>query len=291
MRLIACLFAAVFAANAALAQQTPKRPMTFADLMAMKRVSDPQISSSGRWVLFSVTDVSLEKNTKTNHLWAVPLDGSAKEKQVTSGSGESNGRFSPDGKWVMYSADDHGKGEIFIAPWDEAEGDVGAGHAVTSMETEADGAIWAPDSKHFVFVSEVYPECESHAPMGAQRNEEEAQCNAQKDAAAAKSPVKALVFTHLLYRHWDHYLGNKRSHIFYGDVDGSAPEDLTRSCCADLLSRRPAGLCDLAGWEGDCVCREQGEGAGGVDEQRYLYAGSGCRAGNGEEGVDGGGQR
>ena len=50
-----------------------KRPMTFADLMAMKRVSDPQISPSGKWVMFSVTDVSLEKNTKVNHLWVVPL--------------------------------------------------------------------------------------------------------------------------------------------------------------------------------------------------------------------------
>ena len=48
-----------------------KRPMTFADMMAMKRVSDPQISPSGKWVLFSVTDVSLEKNTKVNHLWVV----------------------------------------------------------------------------------------------------------------------------------------------------------------------------------------------------------------------------
>ncbi len=36
--------------------------------MAMKRVSDPQISPSGKWVMFSVTDVSLEKNTKVNHL-------------------------------------------------------------------------------------------------------------------------------------------------------------------------------------------------------------------------------
>ncbi|HEX4155957.1 MAG TPA: S9 family peptidase [Acidobacteriaceae bacterium] len=228
MRLIACVFAAAFAASPIFAQQQTKRPMTFADLMAMKRVSDPQISPSGKWVMFSVTDVSLEKNTKVNHLWVVPLDGSVKEKQVTTGSGETNGRFSPDGKWVMYSASaPDGRGQIFIAPWNETDGAVGAGHAVTSLATEADGAIWAPDSKHFLFVSDVYPECESHAPMGDQRNEEEAQCNAQKDAAAAKSPVKALVFTHLLYRHWTEYLGEKRSHIFYGDVDGSAPEDLT----------------------------------------------------------------
>ena len=47
--------------------------MTFADLMAMKRVSDPQISPSGKWVMFSVTDVDLAKNTKVNHLWVVPL--------------------------------------------------------------------------------------------------------------------------------------------------------------------------------------------------------------------------
>ena len=100
-----------------------KRAMTFADLMAMKRVSDPQISPSGKWVLFSVTDVSLEKNTKVNHLWVVALAGAGTvaptarpidkaiateadrkraaenpEKQVTFGDGESFGRFSPDGK-------------------------------------------------------------------------------------------------------------------------------------------------------------------------------------------------
>ena len=88
---------------------------------------------------------------------------------------------------------------------------MGAGRAVTSLETGADGGVWAPDSKHFLFVSEVYPGCEA---AGAGRAEAEAKCNAEKDAAAAKSPVKAMIFTDLLYRHWDHYLGEKRSHIF-----------------------------------------------------------------------------
>ena len=75
MRLATSLLTAALAITSLSAQQPQKRPITFADLMAMKRVSDPQISPSGKWVLFSVTDVSLEKNTKTNHLWAVPLDG------------------------------------------------------------------------------------------------------------------------------------------------------------------------------------------------------------------------
>src|ERR1017187_6757975 len=105
--------------SAALRNDNQKRPMTFADMMAMKRGSDPQISPSGKWVLFSVTDVSLEKNTKVNHLWVVGLNATAgsstaagagapvsaqddkqKERQVTFGDGESFGRFSPDGRWV-----------------------------------------------------------------------------------------------------------------------------------------------------------------------------------------------
>src|ERR1700730_7233515 len=52
-----------------------KRPMTFADLERMKRVSDPQISPSGKWVMFSVTEVDLQKNSKVNHLWVTPLGG------------------------------------------------------------------------------------------------------------------------------------------------------------------------------------------------------------------------
>jgi dipeptidyl aminopeptidase/acylaminoacyl peptidase len=204
------------------AQSAAKRPMTFADLQAMKRVSDPQISPSGKWVLFSVTDVSLEKNTKVNHLWVVPLAGGS-ERQVSMGDGESNGRFSPDGKWVMYSVGD----QIAIAGWDDASGKIGAGHNVTSLETGADGGVWAPDSKHFLFVSNVYPECESKAAMGPSRNGEEAACNAAKDAAAEKNPVKALVFDSLLYRHWTAYQGAKHSHVFYGSVDKGAPTDLT----------------------------------------------------------------
>ena len=101
-------------------QTSAKRPMTFADLMAMKRVSDPQISPSGKWVMFSVTDVSLEKNTKVNHLWVVGLDGgdaiprsslrsgtgSRRRRQVTFADGETFGRFSPDGKSVSLTLKD-----------------------------------------------------------------------------------------------------------------------------------------------------------------------------------------
>src|SRR5579871_4766710 len=158
---VACGLACAGMALGQGAANQPKRPMTFADLMAMKRVSDPQISPSGKWVMFSVTDVSLEKNTKVNHLWVVPLNPSEQnsagavsaggaERQITTGDGESNGRFSPDGKWVSLSMKD----QVYLAPWDEAAGTVGEAKPLTMVSGGADGAIWSPDSKRLMFTAQ-----------------------------------------------------------------------------------------------------------------------------------------
>ena len=136
------------------------RPMTFADLQRMKRLSDPQISMSSTWVMFSSMDVELAANTKTSHLWVVPLAG-GRERQLTFWKeGEMNGRFSPDGKHVLFvSADGGTSTQIYLADWNEAEGKMGTPRQLTHVSTEADGAEWSPDSKRIMFVSRVYPEC------------------------------------------------------------------------------------------------------------------------------------
>ena len=51
-----------------------KRPFTFDDMMALKRVAEPVPSPDGKWVLFSATDVDLAANKKTPHIWIVPLN-------------------------------------------------------------------------------------------------------------------------------------------------------------------------------------------------------------------------
>ena len=210
-------------------QQGAKRPMTFADLMAMKRVSDPQISVSGKWVMFSVTDVSLAANTKTNHLWTVPIGGSTAatpEKQVTFGDGEENGRFSPDAKYVSYEM----KGQVYLAGWDDALGKPGPARQLTDVSTGAGGAVWSPDAGRLLFVSQVYPECSAGGPKNVAGGwaEEEA-CDKAQDAEAAGSKVKAMLFTSLLYRHWNAFTGEKRSHVLavsVGNGRGSGGTDV-----------------------------------------------------------------
>ena len=179
-----------------------KRPMTFEDLQAMKRVSDPQISPSGKWVMFSVMDVDLARNSKTNHLWIVPADGSSKEVQLTHGSGESNGRFSPDGSRFVFISG----GQIYIAAWSDTAGKMAPAVQLTRIVTEADAPIWSPDGQSLAFVSELYPKC-STGPLFDEA------CNQKATEDAAKAPTKALIFDSLLYRHWNLYQGAKRSHI------------------------------------------------------------------------------
>src|SRR5690349_21857588 len=81
-----------------------KHPFTFADMMALKRIGDPQVSPDGRWVMFSAVDVNLAENTRKPHLWLAPAAG-GDAKQITSGeAGENGGRFSPDGKAFSYTS-------------------------------------------------------------------------------------------------------------------------------------------------------------------------------------------
>ena len=239
------------------AQNPAKRPMTFADLQAMKRISDPQVSPGGKWVLFSVTDVSIEKNSKTNHLWIVPITGSTPaipERQLTAGSGESNGRFSPDGKLVSYTAEAVSTGspstsQIYVASFNEATGTLGTARTVTALATEADGAIWAPDSRHLLFTSAVYPACQSFAAAGPERDNAEALCNSAKLAAEDGSKVKAELFTSLLYRHWNAYTGERRSHIFYAALPsaGAQPEAPTDLTPASVIGDAQAPTFSLGG--------------------------------------------
>jgi dipeptidyl aminopeptidase/acylaminoacyl peptidase len=204
-----------------------KHPFTFEDMMKLKRVGEPVISPDGKWVIFSVVDVSLEANTKTPHIWIVPTDG-GQVREIIADQDADRPRWAPDGKRFAFLSTKNDGSQIWVAGFDESSGTVTGVWQVTALPTEADGELWSPDGNNIVFTSSVYPECDGPA-------KEEAACNEKMLLEARDSKVKAQIFTHLLYRHWNAYKEGRRSHIFV--VPSPAPTKavpITQTIARDL---------------------------------------------------------
>jgi dipeptidyl aminopeptidase/acylaminoacyl peptidase len=198
-----------------------KRPFTFEDMMALKRVSEPVPSPDGKWVVFAAVDVDLGANTKISHLWIVPGGGGEARRLNQTPNHEERPRFSPDGKRLIWTSKATDPTQIWMSNFTPESGGLdGTPHQMTNISTGADGAIWSPDGKNIVFLSSVYPDAKDDA------------ANKQRDEELAKSKVKAKIFTKLLYRHWTAYTEFKRSHLFVvsAEADSSQPNavrDLT----------------------------------------------------------------
>ncbi|HEY9140687.1 MAG TPA: S9 family peptidase [Bryobacteraceae bacterium] len=188
-----------------------KRPFDANALMELKRISDPQISPDGKTVAFTVQSVDLAANRKPQQVWTVPLEGGAPQQITHNGDNNSRPRWSPDGKRIAYISDRGGSSQIWLM-----DADGGNAKQITSLATEADAEIFSPDGKYLVFVSTVYPEC------GA-----DDACNKKNLDADAANPVKARVYTELLYRHWAAWSSRRRSHLLMVPAGGGAIRDLT----------------------------------------------------------------
>src|SRR4051812_50199814 len=72
------------------------------DLALLRTPGTPTVSPDGRIAVVPVSRPDLDADEYRGQLWAVPTDGSAPARPLTSGGRDSAPAFSPDGRWLAY---------------------------------------------------------------------------------------------------------------------------------------------------------------------------------------------
>src|SRR5437899_4316328 len=141
----ACLLLLIAAPLAA-----QKRAITFEDYIALKAVSDPQLSPDGRWVAYTVSTPSLEDNRNVSRIWVVEV-ATGKSRQLTGGPGsDRQPRWSPDGKTLAFISTRDRGAQLWVLP-------IGGGGArkVSHLADGASAPLWLPDRSGLLVLSDT----------------------------------------------------------------------------------------------------------------------------------------
>lgn len=121
------------------------------DLALLRTPGVPAVSPDGRMAVVAVARPDLVADRYRSQLWAVPTDGSAPARPLTSGQLDSAPAFSPDGRWLAYlSAEQGGRPQIMLLP---TAG--GAPRRITGHHLGAGAPVWSPDSRRLAYVVRV----------------------------------------------------------------------------------------------------------------------------------------
>lgn len=203
------------------ATPSSRKPFDVTALWALKRIGTPTVAPDGSAACAAVTSWDVARDEESTALWLFPtgeaVDSRGKApraRPLTSGDKDTDPAWSPDGRWIAFTAkrkDDQDAQLYVISPaGGEAQRVGSAAGGVTAIK-------WFADGRRIAFVAWVWPDLRGDA--------------AQKKRLAERkaSKVKASVTERGEYRYWDHWLADGREpHVFACDVASGR--------CTDLLA-------------------------------------------------------
>jgi dipeptidyl aminopeptidase/acylaminoacyl peptidase len=222
-----CLFATLFllAAGAAVAEDAV--PFSVDDLVRLERVSDPQVSPDGRYVVFTVRETDFDANKGRTDLWLLDLDSEKPEpRRLTQHeANDSNGRWSPDGTSIYFLSTRSGSSQVWRLT-------LAGGEAmqVTRYPVDVNALKVSPNGARLLVSLEVFPDCA------------DLECTSKRLAENEKALAKGRTYDRLFVRHWDTWKDGRNAQLFSvgldsgGNVQG-APVSLTARLDADVPSK------------------------------------------------------
>jgi dipeptidyl aminopeptidase/acylaminoacyl peptidase len=249
----AALAVGLAAADAALAEP---RPFNAHDLVTMARLSSPQVSPDGEWVVFVLRGTDLEADRGRTDLWRVRLDGTGLERLTTDEAADGSPRWAPDGESLFFLSSRSGSSQVWRLP-------LGGGEAVraTNLPLDVGGFLLSPNGSKLAVALEVFPDCVT------------LQCTIDRLEAEEEAKASGRLHDRLFVRHWDAWKDGRRSHLFVLPADGSGEAvDVTRGLHADAPSKPFGGMEEIAftpDGEG-VVVTTKGRVVGSTEEIRFT---------------------
>ena len=194
--------------------------MTPEALLALGRLSDPQLSPDGEYILYGVSYTSIKDNRSCRNLFICRKDGSERQQITKSGKSISNARWINGGKGLAFIMG----GQIWTANIRTGK----EGWKVTGLTQVSDIPAGisefklSPDQSRLIYVSYVKSDVKTPA-----------------DCYEDLGKANAYTTDDLMYRHWDHTV-MEIPHSFIADFSSKAAASVTSETSTGILAGEPA---------------------------------------------------
>ena len=188
--------------------------MTPETLLALGRLSDPQLSPDGTLILYGVSWNDIAANRSCRNLWLTRADGSGDTVQLTRyAKSVSNARWSADGKSIYFIQG----GQIWKAPLQGNK--LGKKVQLSDVPAGISEFKLSPDQNQLIYLSTVKnPKVQQPA-----------------DSDPALDKAQAYATEDLMYRHWDHWV-TETPRSYVAVLNGSP---ITPDSSLDILGEEP----------------------------------------------------
>lgn len=203
------------ACSAVTAVAAEPHPFSVMDMLAMDRISDPQVSPDGKLVAFSVSITDLEANRRRSDLYVAALDGSSVRRMTSHPASDTQPRWSPDGRSLFFVSNRADSPQVWRLSLEGGEAE-----QITKLELGVDALRVSPDGKFLVFSMAVFP---GKSPEATRQMLEEKE----------KSKATGMFFDRLFVRHWDTWEDGTRNHLFVYPLPSGPARDLMPAMSAD----------------------------------------------------------
>lgn len=180
-----------------------QKTFTAEDLNTLKRITEFTVSPDGNWIVYRLSTPSIADNKIYSDLYAISIDGSRTIQITNDNANDWNAVFSPKGSLLAFLSTRDGSPQIYVMDFPD-----GTPKKVTNIDAGVENVKFSPDGKFFVFTSEV----------------KLFKTVAEKYPKYDKAKVR--IYESLPVRHWDSWIDENYSHVFYLPISGGEPIDI-----------------------------------------------------------------